>query len=313
MQESTANVDEWKRQLHSYKEENQRLKLRIQDLENAKGGLPSDALTEDLKKEIAMLKSRIEGLEKELMSQEAELKTAKVNLKDKSNDPMMKNLVQMYQQFSIHMGNLQNVQKEMDKFIQLHKTTWDLKQLQSKLNLIENQQSIFSEEIFNSLHPVLPPPPTSRRDSNNNSRNPHHTSSSTSQDVKSIGNEENNNVETRIEAHGTLTLKRKRDSKSPASKISPTETESVKKPGQTTATILVSKTKTKSVGLPTILKKWIRTSVQKNQIVAKRKVNVQIWKLCKTYTESSIILCKFLSRSVQIGSHLWTRAVWKEK
>lgn len=37
MQESTANVDEWKRQLQSYKEENQRLKNRYIDAEVAKG------------------------------------------------------------------------------------------------------------------------------------------------------------------------------------------------------------------------------------------------------------------------------------
>jgi hypothetical protein len=37
LQESTANVDEWKRQLQSYKEENQRLKNRYLDGEVAKG------------------------------------------------------------------------------------------------------------------------------------------------------------------------------------------------------------------------------------------------------------------------------------
>lgn len=37
LQESTANVDEWKRQLQSYKEENQRLKNRYIDTEVAKG------------------------------------------------------------------------------------------------------------------------------------------------------------------------------------------------------------------------------------------------------------------------------------
>lgn len=39
LQESTANVDEWKRQLQSYKEENQRLKNRYLDAEVAKGKL----------------------------------------------------------------------------------------------------------------------------------------------------------------------------------------------------------------------------------------------------------------------------------
>lgn len=37
LQESTANVDEWKRQLQSYKEENQRLKSRYLDAEVTKG------------------------------------------------------------------------------------------------------------------------------------------------------------------------------------------------------------------------------------------------------------------------------------
>ncbi|XP_070495554.1 homer protein homolog 2 isoform X2 [Chironomus tepperi] len=125
LQESTANVDEWKRQLHSYKEENQRLKVRVQELENAKSGSlsSSEALTDDLRREITLLKSRIESLEKELMNQEIELKAAKVSLKDKNNDPMIKNLSAVFQQFSIHLSDLQNVQKEMDKIFQLHKTT----------------------------------------------------------------------------------------------------------------------------------------------------------------------------------------------
>lgn len=40
LQESTANVDEWKRQLASLKEENMRMKAKYQnDLENSKGRL----------------------------------------------------------------------------------------------------------------------------------------------------------------------------------------------------------------------------------------------------------------------------------
>ena len=37
LQESTANVEEWKRQLHSYKEENQRMKTKYIELEASKG------------------------------------------------------------------------------------------------------------------------------------------------------------------------------------------------------------------------------------------------------------------------------------
>lgn len=125
MQESTANVDEWKRQLHSYKEENQRLKIRLQELENLKGGSGpgSEALSDDLRKEISLLKNRIEGLEKELMSQEVELKAAKSSLKDKNNDPMIKNLTALFQQFSLHLSDIQGVHKEMDKIFQHHKAT----------------------------------------------------------------------------------------------------------------------------------------------------------------------------------------------
>ena len=37
LQESTANVDEWKRQLNSYKEENSRLKIGLIELEAGRG------------------------------------------------------------------------------------------------------------------------------------------------------------------------------------------------------------------------------------------------------------------------------------
>ncbi|CRL02332.1 CLUMA_CG015177, isoform A [Clunio marinus] len=230
LQESTANVDEWKRQLHSYKEENQRLKIRLQDLENLKGGnhSGSETLTDDLRKEITLLKSRIESLEKDLMSQEVELKAAKVSLKDKNYDPMIKNL---------------------------------------SLNLIENHQNLFSEEIYNSLHP--------RRDSNvidkdknNNSTistnikaKPKSINESTQQRIEHDFMKDKKNVkinEAKSEmSSGVQTLKRKRDSKSPTAKVtieSPTSDASSRKQSQTTATILVSKTKTKT-GLPMLLKK----------------------------------------------------------
>lgn len=82
IQESTANVDEWKRQLHSYKEENQRLKTKLPDDVISK----SDEIADELKREIILLRNRIEGLEKELKSQDLELKTANKMIKDKSND-----------------------------------------------------------------------------------------------------------------------------------------------------------------------------------------------------------------------------------
>ena len=92
-------MDEWKRQLHSYKEENQRLKLRYQELEASKGNTASNDINdinEELKREISLLKTRIEGLEKELMNQEIELKAANKTLKDKQNDPTV----------NLHFNNL---------------------------------------------------------------------------------------------------------------------------------------------------------------------------------------------------------------
>lgn len=86
-------MDEWKRQLQLYKEENQRLKLRYQELENAKSGgsgiAPDGIVSEELRREIGLLKNRIEDLEKELMVQEKELQAANKSLKDKNNDPVV--------------------------------------------------------------------------------------------------------------------------------------------------------------------------------------------------------------------------------
>lgn len=191
------------------------------------------------------------------MNQELELKAAKVSLKDKNNDPMVKNLSSLFQQFSLHLSDMQNVQKEMDKIFQLHKTTWDLQNLQNKLNLIENHQNMFSEEIFNSLHQRdnnhQPATAVVDKDRNNNSV----TSSTAKSAKKQQPNEAPKKVESKSEiASGTL--KRKRDVKSPSAKVtieSPSSDPTSRKQSQhTTATILVSKTKTKT-GLPLLLKK----------------------------------------------------------
>jgi hypothetical protein len=273
--------------------------MRLQELETSKGGgggrdslSSSDALTDDLRREITLLKSRIEGLEKELMNQEAELKAAKVSLKDKNNDPMIKNLSSLFQQFSLHLTDLQSVQKEMDKLFLLHKTTWDLKNLQTKLNLIENHQNLFSEEIYNSIHKRRDTIQV-EKDSNNNStistkakpKIDKHTSklNETSESTKSVAaaavatpiavkekksvkiTDPKSDLSQQVHGSATNTLKRKRESKSPLKIADSPSLEELSKKQQsgsgngngsnTTATILVSKTKTKS-GLPLLLKKW---------------------------------------------------------
>lgn len=144
-QESTANVDEWKRQLQLYKEENQRLKLRYQELEAIKAGsgtvVTDGVVSDELRREISLLKSRIEDLEKELMAQEKELQAANKSLKDKNSDPMVRiakifnchtNTLSSFQihqlntlvsQFSLHVNGLNSVHKEMDKLMQSQKCT----------------------------------------------------------------------------------------------------------------------------------------------------------------------------------------------
>lgn len=97
LQESTANVDEWKRQLHTYKEENLRLKRDIDAIKpggstggtTATGGSAAAATADandELRRETNLLKSRIQSLEKEMLSTEIELKAANKNLAEKSND-----------------------------------------------------------------------------------------------------------------------------------------------------------------------------------------------------------------------------------
>lgn len=93
LQESTANVDEWKRQLHTYKEENLRLKREMEAMKPMVGGgsgssSGANEINEDMRIEIIKLKSHIISLEKEMQShnQELELKTSKMNLRDKNND-----------------------------------------------------------------------------------------------------------------------------------------------------------------------------------------------------------------------------------
>jgi homer protein len=82
LQESTANVDEWKRQLASLKEENMRMKAKYQaDLENSKGG---GDIADELRQEIQALRIRLEQLETELDAKNNELK--QVSAFQKSSD-----------------------------------------------------------------------------------------------------------------------------------------------------------------------------------------------------------------------------------
>ncbi len=97
LQESTANVDEWKRQLHTYKEENLRLKLAMDAMKpagNASTGPNSSENNDEMRREIIFLKNRVQGLEKDLMTADVELKASNLSLKEKNNDQVVgRNLI----------------------------------------------------------------------------------------------------------------------------------------------------------------------------------------------------------------------------
>merc|ERR1712137_397245 len=71
-QESTANVEEWKRQLQAYKDENTRVKNKIVEMESGRG-TPSDGSSE-LKREVAGMRLKIDSLEAELRAKDEEIR-----------------------------------------------------------------------------------------------------------------------------------------------------------------------------------------------------------------------------------------------
>ena len=85
-------MDEWKRQLHTYKEENIRLKRDLDVIRVGGGGsvvggaAGGGEIAEDLRRESGSLKVRIELLENELMSQEIELQAANMDIHEESLD-----------------------------------------------------------------------------------------------------------------------------------------------------------------------------------------------------------------------------------
>ncbi|KAL1428174.1 hypothetical protein MTO96_002583 [Rhipicephalus appendiculatus] len=79
LQESTANVEEWKRQLQALKEENATIRGRMLDLE---AGSAPDA--QELRRELAALRSRAELLDRENKQKDKELEALKRKLEDQT-------------------------------------------------------------------------------------------------------------------------------------------------------------------------------------------------------------------------------------
>lgn len=84
LQESTANVEEWKRQLQAYKEENQRVKSRIVELEAGRGPplIEGGVSGAELKREVASLRLKIDSLEAEIRLKDDEIRRLNAELRD---------------------------------------------------------------------------------------------------------------------------------------------------------------------------------------------------------------------------------------
>ena len=87
LQESTANVEEWKRQLQAYKDENQRVKSRIVELEAGRATSSTDASagtngSTELKRELATMRLKVESLETELRQKDDEIRRLASGMRD---------------------------------------------------------------------------------------------------------------------------------------------------------------------------------------------------------------------------------------
>ncbi|XP_065565592.1 homer protein homolog 2-like [Artemia franciscana] len=93
LQESTANVEEWKRQLEAFKEENIALKSKLLDTETNKGNELNNG---ELKKEITTLRLKCDSLETELKTKDEKVKDLSTELKDSSS--VMENFKCLYEE-----------------------------------------------------------------------------------------------------------------------------------------------------------------------------------------------------------------------
>merc|ERR1712079_20977 len=74
LQESTSNVEEWKRQLQSYKEENARLKMSLMEAEAGRGNCDLDAVAE-----LRSLRSHLDDLEHQVEDKNDKIKRLKAS------------------------------------------------------------------------------------------------------------------------------------------------------------------------------------------------------------------------------------------
>nr|ADX35911.1 AT09976p [Drosophila melanogaster] len=102
--QSCANAKKWEIELATLKNNNIRLTSALQE---------STANVDEWKRQ----------LQKELMQQELELKSANISLREKSNDQTLAKLSEVNGVFAKHLSELYGVQKDMESIIQIAKCT----------------------------------------------------------------------------------------------------------------------------------------------------------------------------------------------
>jgi len=123
LQESTSNVDEWKRQLNSYKEENSRLKVGLIELEAGRGNCDFNAVSE-----LRSLKARLEELESDLRDRDEEIQ----NLKSEGNQQKAVNGEESDIVKNVQMEN-DALKKTLDKVQSQLDTSLDAQESQRKV------------------------------------------------------------------------------------------------------------------------------------------------------------------------------------
>nr|CAH0099398.1 unnamed protein product [Daphnia galeata] len=150
LQESTANVEEWKRQLQAYKDENQRVKSKIVELEAGRGPPITGEGGNDLKREVATLRLKIDSLETELRAKDDEIRRLSNEMRDMS---MSVDRVKILEEESSRLeANGESVRSQLEAMNAAHDTQRRiLESLNAQLIVKVNDLTHIQREIQTAL------------------------------------------------------------------------------------------------------------------------------------------------------------------
>ncbi|XP_046437902.1 homer protein homolog 2-like isoform X1 [Daphnia pulex] len=150
LQESTANVEEWKRQLQAYKDENQRVKSKIVELEAGRGPPITGEGGNDLKREVATLRLKIDSLETELRAKDDEIRRLSNEMREMS---MSADRVKILEEESSRLeANGESVRSQLDAMNAAHDTQRRiLESLNAQLVVKVNDLTHIHREIQTAL------------------------------------------------------------------------------------------------------------------------------------------------------------------